>query len=70
MSNSKVSNKTFKTDYRTEYDVDYDVSRIETDGRFFKIFSKKESSITLDLGFNFIEKNELTERMRLKTKYE
>nr|WP_315151212.1 DUF6438 domain-containing protein [uncultured Flavobacterium sp.] len=70
LSNSKVSNKTFKTDYRTEYDVDYDVSRIETDGRFFKIFSKKESSITLDLGFNFIEKNELTERMRLKTKYE
>lgn len=70
LSNSKLSNKTFKTEYSTKYNVDYDVSRIETDGRFFKIFSKKKSSITLDLGFNFIEKNDLTKRLKLKTKYE
>jgi hypothetical protein len=70
LSNSKVSNKKFNSDYKTEYDVDYDVSRIETDGRFFKIFSKSKSSITLDLGFNFIEKNELTKRMKIKTKYD
>ena len=70
LSNSKLSNKTFKTEYSTKYNVDYDVSRIETDGRFFKIFSKKKSSITLDLGFNFIERNELTKRLKLKTKYE
>jgi hypothetical protein len=45
------------------------VSKIETDGRYFKIFSKNKNATTLDLGFNFIEKNELIKRLELKTEY-
>lgn len=70
MSKSIITDKTFKSEYSTDFDIDYDVSRIETDGRYFKVFSKTKKSITLDLGFNFIEKNELTKRLKLKTKYE
>ncbi len=70
LDNSKTTNKKFKTQYITNYDVDFDVNKIETDGRFYKIFSKDKSSRTLDLGFNFIEKNELTKRLKLKTKYD
>jgi hypothetical protein len=69
LSNSMITNKTFNVEYITDYDNDYNVSKIETDGRFFKIYSKNKTSITLDLGFNFIEKNELTKRLKLKTKY-
>ena len=68
--NSKITNKSFKTEYITNYDVDFDISKIETDGRFFKIFSKKKSPVTYDLGFNFVEKNELSKRLKLKTKYD
>ncbi len=68
--NSKTTNKRFKTEYVTNYDTDFEVSRIETDGRFFKIFSKNKSPITFDLGFNFIERNELSKRLKLKTKYD
>ena len=70
LSESKSTNNIFKSKYITNYDIDYDVSRIETDGRYFKIFSKNKPSITLDLGFNFIDKNELKKRLKLKTKYE
>ena len=56
LSNSKSTNKTFKSTYITNYDTNYDVSKIETDGRYFKIFSKNKNATTLDLGFNFIEK--------------
>ena len=70
LDNSKTTNKKFRTQYITNYDIDFDVNKIETDGRFYKIFSKNKSSITLDLGFNFIEKNELTKRLKLKTKYD
>jgi hypothetical protein len=70
LSNSITSSKAFKAEYITNYDVDYAINRIETDGRFFKVFSRNKNSITLDLGFNFIEKNELTKRLKLKTKYE
>lgn len=64
LSKSKLTDKTFKSEYTTDFDIDYDVSRIETDGRYFKVFSKNKTSITLDLGFNFIEKNELTKSLR------
>ncbi len=70
LDNSKITNKSFKTEYITNYDVDFDISKIETDGRFFKIFSKKKSPVTYDLGFNFVEKNELSKRLKLKTKYD
>jgi hypothetical protein len=63
LSNSKSTNKTFQSVYITNYDIDYNVSRIETDGRYFKIFSKDKNAITLDLGFNFIKRNKLTKRL-------
>ncbi|POS00801.1 hypothetical protein Q361_1211 [Flavobacterium croceum DSM 17960] len=66
LSKSITTSKSFKAKFITNYDTDYDVSRIETDGRFFKIFSKNKNSVTYDLGFNFIEKNELTKRQNLK----
>lgn len=67
LSKSITTNKSFKAEFVTNYDTDYDVSRIETDGRLFKIFSKSKSSVTYDLGFNFIEKNELTKRLKVKS---
>lgn len=67
LSKSITTSKSFKAEFVTNYDTDYDVSRIETDGRFFKIFSKNKSSVTYDLGFNFVEKNELKERQEIKT---
>lgn len=72
LSNSKSTNKTFKSVYSTTYDNDllHDLRRIETDGRYFKIYSKNENAITLDLGFNFIEKNELLKRLKIKGKYD
>lgn len=70
LSNSETTNKTFVSEYFIDYDTDLNVNRIETDGRFFKIISKDKSSIILDLGFNFIMTNELTKRLKLKTKYD
>ena len=67
LSKSITTNKSFKAEFITNYDTDYDVSRIESDGRFFKIFSKTKSSVTYDLGFNFVEKNELKERQKVKS---
>ena len=67
LSNAITTNKTFKAEYSTNYDTDYNISRIDTDGRYFKIFSKNKNAVSLDLGFNFIEKNELKKRLKLKT---
>ncbi|WP_298392449.1 DUF6438 domain-containing protein [Flavobacterium sp.] len=61
-----TTTKSFKAEFVTKYDSDYNVSSIETDGRFFKIFAKNKSSVTYDLGFNFIEKNELKKRQKVK----
>lgn len=70
LSNSKITHENFTTKYFKDYDTDSDIHRIETDGRYFKIITHNKSSYTLDLGFNFIEKNELSKRLQLKTKYD
>lgn len=63
LNKSITTSKSFKAEFITNYNTDYDISKIETDGRFFKIFFKNKSSVTYDLGFNFIEKNELKKRL-------
>lgn len=70
LSNSKITNYTFNSKYFRDYDTDLDIHRIETDGRYFKMIPHNKNSYTLDLGFNFIEKNELSKKLQLKTKYD
>lgn len=66
LGNAKPSNKSFHSEYIIKYDNDLNVIKIKTDGQYFKIYFKDKSPIVLDLGFNFIERNNLKERLKLK----
>ncbi len=49
----------FKSTYQLIYYQDGDDKTAETDGRYYTFVKKNGKSVTLDLGFNFIEKNNL-----------
>jgi hypothetical protein len=66
LGNAKPSYKSFHPEYIIKYDNDLNVTKIETDGQYFKVHFKDESPIVLDLGFNFIVRNNLKERLKLK----
>lgn len=64
LSTSKKTEQAFKTKYKIHINnQDSKFYEFETDGRFFKIPAKDNTLITVDLGFNFIEKNQLEKRL-------
>jgi hypothetical protein len=46
------------------------ITAIKTDGRYYQFMSHKTTLITLDLGYNFIEQNLKTRKMRALEKWE
>lgn len=66
LSNASQSFKPFKAEYIINYPQDFDINRIETDGQFYKVIYRNKKSEILDIGFNFIEINNLKERLKLK----
>ncbi len=65
LSNAKQIDKIFNKEYIINYPADFKISRIETDGQFYKVIYQNKSSITLDLGFNFIKINNLEDRLEV-----
>ena len=60
-----LTNTTFIPKYILRNPSIYDATRkFETDGRFFRYKEKDGERFTLDLGFNFIEENNLADKFR------
>ena len=66
INKSKIVTENFNSKYAitywqsepTENEKQQDkIDRIETDGRFFKFYYKKQKSVTYDLGYDFIKRN-------------
>lgn len=53
--NAKQANQSFVKKFDIISPYAYRASKIETDGRFYKVFWKKGGSTTYDIGFNFID---------------
>jgi len=53
------TDKTFKPEYSLHFSGIDDLSKIITDGQYYKFEMKNKRQVTLDLGFNFITKNVL-----------
>lgn len=65
------NSKQVKLNFKSKYDLiywnkDYKEKRIKTDGRFYSI-EKNGITTTVDLGYNFIERNNLIKKFRTKT---
>jgi len=68
LSISKKTTKSFKPKYSILYsNQDTKLYEFETDGQFFKIPAKDGKLVIIDLGFNFIDKNELEKRISTDT---
>jgi len=64
---SKTTQEKFESKYKIQYWQNDTEQTIYTDGRFFRIKNKNQS-ITLDLGYNFLEKNDLIKKFIPKPK--
>lgn len=70
LQNCKEENVNFKSKYIIRYWSNDNKKKVETDGQYYKFQIEKDKFITLNLGFNFLEKNNLLKRLRNKTEYE
>jgi hypothetical protein len=70
LQNCKEENVKFKSKYIIRYWSNDNKKKVETDGQYYKFQIEKDKFITLNLGFNFLEKNNLLKRLRNKTEYE
>jgi hypothetical protein len=70
LQNCEESKNNFKVKYTINYWTDDTEKKIESDGQYFKFETKKGEFTTLNLGYNFLEKNNLLKRIRNKTEYD
>ncbi|WP_281228560.1 DUF6438 domain-containing protein [Flavobacterium aquiphilum] len=70
LQNCEESKKDFKVKYTINYWTDDTEKKVESDGQYFKFETKKGEFTTLNLGYNFLEKNNLLKRVRNKTEYD
>lgn len=70
LKEAKPSTKAFKPTYTKSYHSDYMINKLETDGQLYRFYLKDKSSVTLDLGFNFIAINNLEKRLETKNEYD
>ncbi|WKL48982.1 DUF6438 domain-containing protein [Flavobacterium pectinovorum] len=70
LQNSQESKKNFKAKYTISYWANNTEKKIESDGQYFKFETKKGGFTTLNLGYNFLEKNGLLKRIRAKNQYD
>lgn len=66
LANAKETQQTFKKKYNLYFNTYKQKIKIETDGQFYKFKKQDGSIITLDLGYNFLNKNNLISRIRNK----
>lgn len=70
LSKAKETQKSFKKKYHLYFNTYSQKIKIETDGQFYK-FKKQDGSIKiLDLGYNFLDRNNLKSKLRVKNDYE
>jgi translation elongation factor P/translation initiation factor 5A len=70
LQNGRNINHTFEEKYKIDFWNDQHAAEIVyTDGRFFK-FMDKNKRITIDLGYNFLTENNLTNRFKTKKTYQ
>jgi hypothetical protein len=62
---AKVAYNEFKPCYKVYYN---DNKYIQSDGRYFRYQTDKGETVTLDLGFNFIEENQLGDKFQARRK--
>lgn len=70
LQQSEESNQNFKPKYIIKYwsnDMD---KIVQSDGQYFKFEKEKGKFITLNIGYNFLEINNLLKRIRNKTEYD
>jgi hypothetical protein len=70
LQNCEESKKNFKVKYTINYWADDTEKKVESDGQYFKFETEKGKFTTLNLGYNFLEKNNLLKRIRNKTEYD
>jgi Domain of unknown function (DUF6438) len=70
LQKSDESNQNFKPKYIINYWSNDKDKKILSDGQFFKFVNEKGKFITLNLGYNFLERNNLLKRIRDKTEYD
>lgn len=70
LQHSQESKKNFKVKYTINYWAAGTKKKIESDGQYFKFETKKGEFTTLNLGYNFLEKNGLLKRIIDKTQYD
>ncbi len=67
---SKETSVKFKPEYSFRYLTNNDTKQIiETDGRYYRV-TDQIGTKTVDLGYNFLERNNLYKNFRKKTKYD
>jgi glycerophosphoryl diester phosphodiesterase len=67
LRNGKKVNFNFQTKYNLDFTEFYDKSNIKTiitDGRFYKVTQKDNRSFTIDIGYNFLDKNPIIKKNR------
>jgi hypothetical protein len=67
LRNGKPVSGTYRLPYELKFSTWDDNSVIEkimTDGRFFKIFKKDHQTLTIDIGYDFIDKNPIIKTKR------
>lgn len=70
LNKGKVLNHEFEKKYILKYwDAKDSLRSIFTDGRYYQL-GNNGNSITIDLGFNFLQRNNIFERFRKKNKYD
>lgn len=65
LRNGKKVNFNFQTKYNLDFTEFYDKSNIKTiitDGRFYKVTQKDNRSFTIDIGYNFLDKNPIIKK--------
>ncbi|REG92206.1 DUF6438 domain-containing protein [Flavobacterium aquicola] len=62
--------KDFKSKYIIHYWENETEKKMKTDGQYFKFEIEKGKFIILDLGYNFLDKNNLLKRIRKKNEYD
>jgi hypothetical protein len=70
LKSAQVCNAAFKTFFTINYHNQEQLTQIETDGRYYAIALPGQKCLTLDIGYNFIVRNNLMSRLSKKESYE
>lgn len=70
LQDCKETKQNFKPKYLVKYWENDTDKEVQTDGQYFKFEISKGKFVTLNLGFNFLEINNLLKRTRQKTEYD